>query len=165
MSDKTDLYISQLASNDASEQAEAAEALAQLGPDAQPAALALVRVCGCENDSVREWATSALEGLGAPPQNQLHDLVALVGSKSLDVAYWAVTLLGRLGDAAAPAVPALTDALQGAVEQAVKERAVWALGQIGPAAKPAIPALREAAASKQPRLSRLATEALAAIGG
>ena len=67
-----------------------------------------------------------------------------------------------MGDAAA--APALIDALQGAAEQAVKERAAWALGRIGPAAKTAVPVLREAAASKQPRLSRLATEALAAIG-
>jgi HEAT repeat protein len=165
MSDKTDSYIAQLASNDAAKQAEAAEALAHLGPDAQPAAAALVRVCGSEDDSTREWATSALEGLGPPLESQMHDLIALVGNKSLDVAYWAVTLLGRLGDAAAPAVPVLTDALQGAAEQAVKERAAWALGQIGPAAKSAVPALRVATASKQPRLSRLATEALAAIGG
>jgi HEAT repeat protein len=164
MSDKAEAYIAQLAGKDVAKQAEAAEALAQLGPDAQPAAVALVRVCGSEIDSLREWATSALEGLGAPPESQLNDLIALAGNKSLDVAYWAATLLGRLGDAAAPAVPALTDALQGAAEQAVKERAAWALGQIGASAKSAVPALREAAASKQPRLSRLATEALAAIG-
>jgi HEAT repeat protein len=59
----------------------------------------------------------------------------------------------------------LTAALQSAPEQAIRERAAWALGQIGPKAKSAIPALRDAAGTKQPRLSRLANEALAAIGG
>ena len=76
MSDKTEAYIAQLASKDIAKQAEAAEALAQLGPDAQPAAAALVRVCGSEDDSVREWATSALEGLGPPEKEQMRDLDA-----------------------------------------------------------------------------------------
>jgi HEAT repeat protein len=158
-------YIAQLASKDAAQQAAAAEALAQLGPDARPAAVALVRACATDDDSIREWVTSALEGLGPPPAEQMTDLISLVGNKSLDVAYWAATLLGRLGAIAKPAVPALTQSLRSSAEQSVRERAAWALGQIGAAANSALPALREAAASKQPRLSRLATEALAAIGG
>jgi HEAT repeat protein len=164
MTNQIDSYIAQLASKDSAQQAAAAEALAQLGPDARPAALALVRACVTDDDSIREWVTSALEGLGPPPVEQMRDLIPLVRDKSLDVAYWAATLLGRLGTAAAPAVPALTESLRAATEQSVREQAAWALGKIGAAAKSAVPALREAAASKQPRLSRLATEALAAIG-
>jgi HEAT repeat protein len=165
MANQIDSYIAQLSSKDSAQQATAAEALAQLGPDAQPAALALVRACGTDDDSLREWLTSALESLGPPPSEQLRDLTTLLESKSLDVAYWAATLIGRLHATAATAVPALTKALQTAAEQAVRERAAWALGQIGAAAKSALPALREAAASREPRLSRLATEALTAIGG
>lgn len=163
MSNQIDSYIAQLSSKDSTQQATAAEALAQLGPNARPAAVALVKACGSDDESVREWATSALEGLGPPPTEQMRDVMALVDNKSLDVAYWAATLLGRLGVSAAPAVPALTQSLQGSAEQSVRERAAWALGQIGAAAKSAAPALRDAAASKQPRLSRLATEALTSI--
>jgi HEAT repeat protein len=158
-------YISQLTSKDSAQQGAAAEALAQLGPDARPAAAALVRACGTEDDSNREWVTSALEGLGPPPAEQMKDLIALTSDKSLDVAYWAATLLGRLGAAAGPAVPGLTTALEKHAEQAVRERAAWALGQIGPAAKSATPALRAAAAGNQPRLARMANEALEAVGG
>jgi HEAT repeat protein len=165
MADKVATYIAQLTGKDSAAQASAAEALAQLGPDAQPAATTLVRACDTDDDSIREWLTSALESLGPPPTEQLRDLIPLVASKNLDVAYWAATLLGRLHDTAAPAVPALTTALGASTEQSVRERAAWALGQIGAPAKSALPALREAAASKEPRLSRLATEALAAIGG
>ena len=39
MSDKVEAYIAQLAGKDVAKQAAAAEALAQLGPDAQPAAV------------------------------------------------------------------------------------------------------------------------------
>jgi HEAT repeat protein len=160
-----DQFISQLASKDSAQQAAAAEALAQLGSDARPAAVALVRACGTDDDSTREWLTSALESLGPPAAEQIKDLIPLTSDKSLDVAYWAATLLGRSGPAAAPAVVALTTALEKHTEQAVRERAAWALGQIGPAAKTAVPALRAAAAGKQPRLSRLASEALSAVGG
>ncbi|HEY4234909.1 MAG TPA: HEAT repeat domain-containing protein [Lacipirellulaceae bacterium] len=165
MASTIDATIVQLASKDAAQQASAAEALAQLGPDARPAAAALVRACSTDDDSIREWVTSALESLGPPPAEQLNDLIPLVGNKSLDVAYWAATLLGRLGAAAKPAIPALISALQGSAEKSVRERAAWALGQIGTTASSALPALREAAASREPRLSRLATEAVAAIGG
>jgi HEAT repeats len=165
MANKIDGYIAQLTGQDAAQKAAAAEAIAQLGPDARPAAVALVRACATDDDSTREWVTSALEGLGAPPIEQVNDLIPLVADKSLEGAYWAATLLGRLGAAAAPAVSALTAALGKSPEQRVREQAAWALGKIGPPAKSAAPALCEAAASKEPRLSRLATEALSAIGG
>src|SRR5450432_2165491 len=129
MPNKIDTYISQLKGKDAAAQATAAEALAQLGPDAQPAAVALSRACDTDDDSLREWLTSALESLGPPPTDQLRELSSLLDSKNLDVAYWAATLIGRLHAAAAPAIPALTATLSNSTEQAVRERAVWALGQ------------------------------------
>ncbi len=86
------------------------------------------------------------------------------GLVQADVAYWAATLLGRLQAQAAGTVSPLTAALAENRPLAVRERAAWALEQIGPAARDALPALRQAAASKQPRLARLANEAIAAIG-
>jgi HEAT repeat protein len=81
------------------------------------------------------------------------------------VAYWATTLLGRSGKAAAAATPTLAKSLESAGDPAVAERAAWALGKIGPAAAAAKPALERSASSPSPRLSRLAQEALTAIGG
>jgi len=158
-------WIAQLRGEDHSQQAAAAEALARLGSDARPAAVALVRVCGSADDAVREWAAAALEELGPPPPGQIGELIELARDQSLDAAYWAVTLLGRAGDNAAPAVATLAEVIRGSTEPSVRERAAWALGKIGPAAEAAGPALREAAASDEPRLRRLAEKALEALAG
>jgi len=53
--------------------------------------------------------------------------------------------LGKLGPAAAPAVPALIDALR-SPDQLVKQNAALALGDVGPAARAAVPALTAALA-------------------
>jgi HEAT repeat protein len=165
MSQETETLIRQLTSTDAAEQAAAAEALARLGHAAQPAASALVVALRAPDATTRDWATTALEELGPPPVGQVAELTELAEDESLDVAYWAVTLLGRTGSGAAPAVPVLAKLLQSSPELAVRERAAWALGKLGRAAGPALPALRAAAASDEPRLGRLAKQAIDAIGG
>ncbi|MBI2340137.1 MAG: HEAT repeat domain-containing protein [Deltaproteobacteria bacterium] len=79
----------------------------------------------------------------------------------------AARTLGRLGDAAAPAVPALVKALKDE-EWWVRQDAAWALGRIGPSAVAAvdslISALREWPAERRPlvieALDRIGTEAL-----
>jgi HEAT repeat protein len=158
-------WIAQLGSSDRRQQAAAAEALARLGSDARPAAAALVKCCGSADDTVRDWAVAALEELGPPPPGQIGQLIELARDQSLDVAYWAITLLGRAGDYGAPAVAVLTDILCNSTELSVRERAAWTLGKIGPAAEAALPALRAAVASDEPRLRRLAENALEAIAG
>ena len=47
----------------------------------------------------------------------------------------------------------------------VRERAAWALGRIGPGAAPALESLKMAAAADNPRLARLAQQAIARITG
>jgi HEAT repeat protein len=143
----------------------AAEQLAQSGEAAAPAAVPLVNACGDADDQVREQAVAALEELGPPPPDAIPDLVRLVAAADALTAYWAITLLGRSGQAAAAAVAALTERLGAAAPSEVAQRAAWALGKIGPAAGSAAGALRAAAASADPRLARLAGEALAAVGG
>jgi HEAT repeat protein len=157
--------IAQLSSSDASRQAAAAEALAHLGGDAQPAAAALVRACGNADSAVRDNSVAALEDLGPPPPGQIADLIQLSRDSSTDVAYWAITLLGRGGEQAVSSVPTLAQLLCSEADIAVRERAAWALGKIGPPAAAARPALRQAAASDSPRLSRLAKNALEALDG
>jgi HEAT repeat protein len=160
MANDVQTLVKQLSSGTKDEQATAAESLARMGKDAQPAAAALVSALRNADASTREWCVAALEELGPPPITQIADLVNMTREDSLDAAYWAVTLLGRAGNDAAPTVPTLVEVLQSSPESAVRERAAWALGKIGTAAVTAVPALREAAAGSNPRLARLAQQAL-----
>jgi HEAT repeat protein len=136
-----------------------------MGENAAPAAAPLVRACGDADEQVREQAVAALEDLGPPPAEAIGQLIDLVAHGDPLVAYWATTLLGRAGGDAASAVPALAGCLVSPADLAVKQRASWALGKIGAPAASARAALDRAASDADPRLARLATEALAAIGG
>ncbi len=163
MSDELSAFITDLESKEPASRIAAAQALAQMGERARPAAMALVDALRTADPTTREWCTAALEELGPPLPEQVDELIVLAGGDSLDAAYWAITLLGRAGEIAATAVDTLTTILRDSTETALRERAAWALGQLGPAARSAEPALREAAASQEPRLSRLAKESLEAI--
>lgn len=157
--------IAGLADPTAATRIDAAERLCRAGEAALPATVALVHACGDDEAEVRDWSVAALEELGTPPAGALDDLEHLLHGGQPLVAYWAATLLGRSGQAAASAVDALTACLTAATDPAVAQRAAWALGKIGPAAAAAVAPLRDAAAGADPRLARLATEAIAAIGG
>eukprot|EP00913_Durusdinium_trenchii_P008865 g8331.t1 len=101
---------------------------------AQPAAVELALATADDDEEVREWAVSALEELGPPAVESVGRMAELLSHRENDVAYWGATLLGRLGDAATPAVAALTSLLADHQEIAVRQRAAWALGEIGPSA-------------------------------
>ena len=155
--------VERLSGPAAEDRAAAAEALCRAGESASPAATALVAACGDDDDSVREWAAAALEELGPPPSEQIAELIPLAAASHPLVAYWAVTLLGRGGEAANSAVSTLEACLAPEKAIEVRQRACWALGKIGPAAASARAALAVAAADSDPRLARLAGEALALI--
>ncbi|NQT11756.1 MAG: HEAT repeat domain-containing protein, partial [Planctomycetes bacterium] len=95
----------------------------------------------------------------------LEALTKLVADDSPDVGYWAATLLGRLGERAAPAVSALASAVSGDLAMPVRQRSAWALGKIGPPAAPSLEALQQAADDPDARLARLAQRAIDQIGG
>lgn len=154
-----------LNSPDPAERSNAAEQLARLGPEAQAAAVALVRACADEAEPVREWAAGALEELGPPSVSDHGELTFLLRDDNADVGYWAATLLGRLGKEAAMAVSGLAAALSGPADMAVRQRAAWALGRIGPAAAESLDTLRQAAADDDPRLARISRRAIDQIGG
>lgn len=164
MADGIEAIIAQLASADPGERAAAAERLGQMGPEAAPAAVALVEACRDPHETVREWAVAALEELGPPPEAAVPRLTLLVGDRVPLAGYWAATLLGRCGEGAAEAVSVLADAVSSGADLSVRQRAAWALGQIGPAAAAARGVLEKAAGDPDPRLSRLARDAMAAIG-
>ena len=165
MQDDLPKLIAALSAPDAAKRTEAAEQISLLGPDAQPAAIALVLACGDEVEEVRQWATAALEQLGPPEASDVGQLAILVEARSSDVGYWAATLLGRLKGEATPAVDALARAVTGPLDLSVRQRAAWALGEIGPGAAAALPSLQKAAADPDPRLSRLAKQAISQIAG
>jgi len=164
MAEATEL-IELLTSHDSTKRAEAAEKLSQMGEDARPAAVALVRAAGDEAEEVIEWAVSALEEIGPPDPSDLHALANLLANQNSDVGYWAATLLGRLETGAASAVERLAATLNESKNPAVQERAAWALGKIGPAAAVANETLTQVAESDDQRLARQARKAIEAIQG
>jgi HEAT repeat protein len=103
--------------------------------------------------------------MGPPEASDAGQLASFLEGRSPDVGYWTATLLGRLKAEAAPAVEVLGRAVAGSPHLSVRQRAAWALGEIGPAAVAAVPALQKAAADPDPRLSRLAQEAIGQIAG
>jgi HEAT repeat protein len=168
MSDSTTADIEklaeQLAGEDPAGRLEAAERLCRAGMDAAAAAVPLVRACGDDDDQVREWAVAALEELGPPPPASIPQLAELAADRHPLVAYWAMTLLGRSGQAAATAVTVLARGLGSANDPSVRQRAAWALGKVGIGAVAAREALEKAATDADPRLARMAREALDSIG-
>lgn len=115
------------------------------------------------DETVRENAVAELEEVGQPPVDSVNDLANLLAHQNADVGYWAATLIGRLGQSAAPATVSLALALEHDGPSNVRQRVAWALGKIGPSAETALPALRTAATSTDARLARLATQAIEEI--
>jgi HEAT repeat protein len=143
---------------------KAAEGLSR-HESASAAAVSLARASGDPDEQVRQWATAALEEMGAPSVEDAPALAELLAGSNADTAYWAATLLGRLGERAADVVPALARAVDSDGEMAVRQRAAWALGKIGRPAATVAESLRHATAADDPRLARLAKQALETILG
>ena len=148
-----------LQSDDVAERAQAAEALAQMGTDAAPAAVELVVACGDEPE-VRDWAVAALEQMGSPPNECVDAIHKLISSHDALVAYWAVTLLGRAGSDACRHQDSLAAVLTNSMDASVQERAAWSLGKIDASSESAINALRRASDSTNDRISRVAKASL-----
>ena len=162
---ETERLIASLSSADMAQARSAAEELAGLGEEAQGAAVALVDACRSDDSQIREWAVAALEQLGPPRAEDVNKLVSLVDGKEELADYWAVTLLGRLGPMAVSAAQCLGQALEHSSYPGVCQRAAWALRELGPSAKPAKASLQKATKSSDPRLARLAQEALGQLAG
>ncbi|QDU95763.1 HEAT repeat domain-containing protein [Lignipirellula cremea] len=155
----------ELCSTNAQRRVDAAEQLSLLGHQASPAVIPLLCTLRDSDEQVREYVTSALENLGPPPTNQLGHLVPMLQDENLDIGYWAATLLGRLGRIGGPAAESLADVLQHSTHTVVRERSAWALGEIGKEASVALDQLHRTAQGSEPRLARLAQEAIEKITG
>ncbi|QEG36837.1 HEAT repeat domain-containing protein [Bythopirellula goksoeyrii] len=154
--------IESLRSDSASQRQEAASELLSFGPDAAPAAVALVEAADSDSETC-DLVTAALEDLGPPAAEMLTPLAAILQRPSLDSPYWAATLLGRLEADAAPAIGELITAAAEHPQLPVRQRAVWALGKIGPPAIAALETLEKISAEDDPRLSSLAGDSMAKI--
>jgi HEAT repeat protein len=156
--------IAALSDPDRNRRLQAAQQLAGMGDQARPAAVPLVRLCGDEDEPIREWTMAALEAMGPPSAADAEALSESLGDANADVGYWSATLLGRLGaPGAVAAVEPLAKALLHSPHAAVRHRAAWALGKIGPSAAGSLPALKKSAAWDDPRLARLAQQAVEQI--
>jgi len=163
-----EVVLTELQSTDVAKRREAAQTLMRMGPDARLGAVDLVRRTVDDDELTRESAVATLEDLGPPPAEQLADLSQMLLADNADIGYWAATLIGRLGEAAAPEVPKLVTVLEHSPHENVRQRAVWALGRIGPAAEPALEQLTPLAEGRQqtdPRTQRLAADACRQIAG
>ncbi len=125
----------------------------------------VIRLAGSRDDSVRAAAAQALESSLQPSLVEMPALIALLADRSDgEISYWAATLLGRLGQEAVDAAPALCDCLTNSSFLPARERAVLALHNIGSAARDSIPALRAVSEVPPARLQHLCREAIGEIG-
>ncbi len=156
--------IDQLSSADTAERSVAAEQLAQLGEDARPAAVSLVRATA-DDEEVAEWATAALEDMGPPSIDDAKQFAALLQDDNSNINYWSATLIGRLGPAAAHLTDLLVRSLESNQNAPVRQRCAWALSKIGPPARSAMASLKRASDGNDPRLASLAVKAIEKLGG
>ncbi len=127
----TATLLKQLHATDLPSQVAAAEELARLAEEAQPAIVALVQHCGSMDEDLRNWCTAALEEIGTPSMEQIDELALLASSANTDVAFWAATLLGRAGKLASSATTVLLERSTDNTSPEVQKRAAWALERIG----------------------------------
>jgi HEAT repeat protein len=125
-------WVKQLKKADVRLRQEAAEALGELGPKAEPAIPALIEAF--KDWRVRRLAARALAKIGP---KAIPELIKLLEEESGSGGKVAGDALARFG---AKAVPDLIKLLKGKPES-VRQSAIYTLGKIGPKAEAAIPAL------------------------
>lgn len=159
-------FNQQLTAADPAARLAAAEYLAQHPEVAQPCLPALLTAVADDDELVLEAVTAALETVGPPTAAQEAQIAKLLVAESADVGFWSATLLGRLGSAQSPqSIEVLAHSLESSPHANVRQRAAWALKEAGPTGKPAQAALARvvASADSDPRLKRLAQQALAGL--
>jgi len=125
----------------------------------------VIRLAGSRDDSVRAAAAQALESSLQPSLVEVPALIALLADRSDgEISYWAATMLGRLGQEAVDAAPALCDCVTSSSFLPARERAVLALHSIGTAAGDSVPALQAVSEVAPARLQHLCREAIGKIG-
>ena len=125
--------------------------------------MALLSTLRTADEELRAWAADCLQLVTRPPQDVVPQLALACSDACPPVAVWACILLGRLGEQALPWQDALVVALQQHDSLTVRQQAARALGQITGIGAAALAALEQATACNDPRLQRLATQALESV--
>lgn len=115
------------------------------------------------DESAREFAVGELETCGPAAASDRTALLAVLQSSARSPlqAYWCITLLARDGShAQAAEATAIAELLAPQQPLEVRQRAAWALGQLAPHAAATRQSLEQAANDPNPRLARLAQQAL-----
>ncbi len=155
--------VQSLGANDGATRWRAAEALGNLGSEAQPAVPTLTSALRDGSADVRWRAAEALGKIGAESASAVPSLAALLHDPDGIVRGEAAKALGRLGAAAESAVPALAEGLRHP-EVAFRREAAKALARIGTHAREAVPALTAALGDKDKFVRMESARALGNVG-
>ena len=115
-----------------------------------------------ENEEVRAWASDVLTSVEEPSVEWAPQIAELTRHVNAPVAGWACKLLGRLGNDATRYQSSLANAVRQHPEKSVRQLAALALKSVPTLTQDTVLALKAAASDADPRLSRLATDALSA---
>ncbi len=137
-------------------------ALGDIGPSAEVAVPALRNVLSDEDLDVRLKAAKALWQISRQPDDVLPAFTAILENGTDDQRCDAAERLKEMGPWAAPAVPALVNAVKNDSYEYARCNAAEALGEIGPEAVSAIPAL--ATALEEDDSDYVAARAVEALG-
>jgi len=141
------------------------ERLKELASDSAAATQQLIAVLLTmldENEEVRAWASDTLSNVEQPPSDVGPQLAELTRHVNAPLAGWACKLLGKMGEPATRFQSSLATALAQHAEKSVRQMAALALKSIPNLTQETMAALKNAASDADPRLSRLAADALAA---
>jgi HEAT repeat protein len=133
-------HIGQLKAADPKDRRSAADAIAAIGPNAEPAIPSLADALRDPDVSVRNAAANALVNIGPKATSAL---AATLKCKDPSARAVALGALHRLSPACMDAIPALIDTLKDD-DVEIRVQVASVLGQFGADAKVALPALREA---------------------
>ena len=138
--------------------------LAQLGPDAAPAADDLAALLDDASPIIRVNAAAALSALEAPFPASIETLTELVNHEELPVRETAIAALGNAGRSPETVLPVLAKCLADP-EIRVRISAAIALGQYGQAAQSFVPKLQLLAGDEDENVRNAVTTALQLIEG
>jgi serine/threonine protein kinase len=155
--------VQSLSAPDVAKRCRAAEALGNLGQEAEPAVTPLTDALQDGSADVRLRAAEALGKIGAPAASAVLSVAVLLRDPDDLVRREVAKALALIGPEAHEAVPALADALRDE-DMVVRMHAARALGNIGPAARSALTALTAASRDKESLVAGQAREALKKVG-
>jgi HEAT repeat protein/S1-C subfamily serine protease len=156
--------LADLRSADAEVRARAAQALGELGPDAQTAIPALFKALDDRDENVARQAARSLRAIGAPTPDDLDMLKGGLHASRRKRGY-AVEALGMMGPAARSAVSGLVKVLREDTNTELRQQAARCLGQIGSAATTeGVRALSRALEDSEAVVREAAADALSKFG-